>query len=178
MNYKAIKEQNKSLFEITTIPEIQTSINDEVKSKTDNLINNYLKILEDSKSILDYSMTNNLSKPIAMYNFLFYLEIYFKNQLLKNCCLDINAVDKYEHNIYLMLNYMGKNCEVNFDGLKHLLRKIKDKNGVTLDISKYYNFKYNKFKDSDELIFESELTEEDKKIIEDVIKWLNTNMLI
>lgn len=69
-----------------------------------------------------------------------------------------------------------KQYDTSFENLRFLLDKIKDKNNKKVDISKYYNFKYNKEVGELPLIFESTINSNEMKIVKEVIKWVNLHI--
>ena len=54
--------------------------------------------------------------------------------------------------------------------------KIKDKFGKKVDLSKYYNYKYNKEIGETPLIFESEISRNERKNVKEVIEWLSLHI--
>ena len=69
-----------------------------------------------------------------------------------------------------------KKYDVSFEKLRFLLDKIKDKNNKKVNLSKYYNFKYNKCVGELPLIFESKISINEKKIVKEVIEWLSSHI--
>lgn len=171
-----IEKINEKSFELNYLPELYNAISDTANEIKKEIIDNYIMLTNNARGLIIYSCENNLSKPITMYNLFYYLEMFFKMKLLTKYSLKIEEVDKYEHDISGMINYIKNHDNINFDGLMYLLRKIRDKNNKGFEYSKYYHFKYNKAKDSDELIFNLKLTDEDIKNVKDVIKWLDSHM--
>lgn len=173
-----VEKLNDKLFELNELPEIISDVSEIVEEINKEIIDNYVALAKDAKNTLVYSYENNLSKPIVFYNLFYYLEIFLKMYLMLNSTLKLNEIDNFEHDICGMKNYININNSVNFDGLMYLLRKFKDRNKKSLNYSKYYDYKYNKRKNSDDLIFELDLNEDDIKNIKDVIEWLDSHMSI
>lgn len=71
---------------------------------------------------------------------------------------------------------LAKQFNNSFEKLRFLLEKIKDKSNKKVDLSKYYNYKYNKEIGETPLIFEPEISSNERKNVKEVIEWLNLHI--
>lgn len=71
---------------------------------------------------------------------------------------------------------LAKQFNNSFEKLRFLLDKIKDKSNIKVDLSKYYNYKYNKEIGETPLIFEPEISGNERKNVKEVIEWLNLHI--
>lgn len=175
---KKIENSINNIFDIKTLPNFDNNLLEVSNIIRKELIDNYITLTDNSLYLLNLSCDSDLSKPVTLYNLFYYLEIYFKTLLLTKFLLDFNSVDNYGHDIMRMIHFIKSNTRINFDGFVYLIRKFVDKQNNSIDCSKYYHFKYNKKLNSEELIFDLKLTDNDKKNIEEVIDWLNYHMQI
>lgn len=148
----------------------------EEKDVRTEIIRNYSEIEKATRKILNYCIENDICTPTAYHNLFFYIEICLKLKLLFSSNLPINKLEKFRHTFLEITNYLQQKTSINFDGFYHILRKIKNKNGKSIDYNKHHNFKYNKELGCDDLIFNLKLNDEDKNIIREVIKWLDLHI--
>ena len=155
---------------------------DSLELKTNDIrteiIKNYSAIEKDSKILLNYCIDNDISAPTTYHNLFFYIEIRLKLKLLFSSSQSIDNLEKYGHAFNEIIKCLKQCTSINFDGFYFMLRKIKDKNGNSLDFNKHYNFKYNKKLECNDLIFDLKLNNKNKEIIKDVIKWLDLHIWI
>lgn len=71
---------------------------------------------------------------------------------------------------------LAKQFNNSFEKLRFLLEKIKDKSNKKVDLSKYYIYKYNKEIGETPLIFELEISSNERKNVKEVIEWLNLHI--
>ena len=71
---------------------------------------------------------------------------------------------------------LAKQFNNSFEKLRFLLEKIKDKSNKKVDLSKYYIYKYNKEIGETSLIFEPEISSNERKNVKEVIEWLNLHI--
>lgn len=71
---------------------------------------------------------------------------------------------------------LAKQFNNSFEKLRFLLEKIKDKSNKKVDLSKYYIYKYNKEIGETPLIFEPEISSNERKNVKEVIEWLNLHI--
>ena len=71
---------------------------------------------------------------------------------------------------------VAKKFNVSFEKLRFLLDKIKDKSSKKVDLSKYYNYKYNKEIGETPLIFEPEISSNERKNVKEVIEWVSLHI--
>ena len=159
-------------FQINTLPDIQDITNSSAKDILDEIKDNYKMLKDDACKILNVSLNNSLSKPTIYYNLHFYVEISIKYYLLVMSELNLKEVENYGHNIYRLIE-VSKKYNVSFEKLRFLLDKLKDKSNKKVDLSKYYNYKYNKEIGETPLIFEPEISSNEKKNVKEVIEWLD-----
>ena len=162
-------------FQINTLPDIQDITNSSANDILDEIKDNYKMLKDDACKILNVSLNNSLSKPTIYYNLLFYVEISIKYYLLVMSELNVEEVEKYGHDIYRLLA-VAKQFNVSFEKLRFLLDKLKDKSNKKVDLSKYYNYKYNKEIGETPLIFEPEISSNEKKNVKEVIEWLDLHI--
>ena len=164
-----------SEFDIKSLPEIGNIVCNNVSKLLDDIKSNYKLLKDDAYKLLIASLNYNLTKSIIYYNLLFYVEISIKYYLIIASELNIEEVEKYGHDIYRLIA-IAKQYNASFDKLRFLLDKIKDKSNKKVDLSKYYNYKYNKEIGETPLIFEPELSSNERKIIKEVIEWLSLHI--
>ena len=164
-----------SKFDISQLPDIQDITGNCVDNTLDNVKKNYRLIKEESYILLNASLNFNLSKAMTYYNLIFYVEISTKYYLIIKSELSIEKIEGYGHDIYRLLA-ICKKYDVSFEKLRFLLDKIKDKNNKKVNLSKYYNVKYNKCVGELPLIFESKISSNEKKIVKEVIEWLSSHI--
>ena len=102
--------------------------------------------------------------------------MFLKTKLILETYLSLEEIENYGHDIYRMMYNLSENNNINFQGFKYLINKIKSKSDERLDFSKYYNFKYNKEIGNSKLIFDNQLTKLDLKTIKEVIEWLDLHI--
>lgn len=164
-------------FDIATLPNISQYISAEARDQANHLKENYKTIKQDALNILCFSINNKLSKPMILYNLLFFVEISFKYYLINSSNLNIDKIENHKHKIFELINSIKKvDNNINFDKLMYLLKKFKDKDGKSLDFSRYYNYKYNREIGNIALIMDLEMKQPDIEIVKEVIEWLNLHM--
>ena len=159
-------------FDIKVLPEIQDITCNSVNNILDEIKENYKLLRSDSYTLLNASLNCNLSKSTIYYNLIFYVEISIKYYLIVVSKLNIEGVERYGHDIYRLI-VASKYYNASFEKLRFLLDRIKDRNNKKVDLSKYYNYKYNKEIGEMPLIFEPEISSSEKKIVKEVIEWLS-----
>ncbi len=163
-----------SKFEINILPQI----NDITSNSIDEIINsikaNYNLLRKDAHILLNASIDKNLSKPTIYYNLIFFIEISLKYYLIVVSELNIEDVEKIGHDIYRLIE-VSKQYNKMFEKLKFLLNRIKNGNNK-IDLSKYYNYKYNKEIGIIPLIFDLKINNNEKIIVEEVIEWLDLHI--
>jgi len=167
--------KNKA-FELEYLPDISDTISEKTKQIRQEIIDNYIYLKDNSLYILNCCTNNLIIKPLTFFNLFFYIEIFLKTKLILETYLSLEEIENYGHDIYRMIHYLSENNNINFQGFKYLINKIKSKNDDRLDFSKYYNFKYNKEIGNNKLIFNNQLTKLDLKTIKDVIEWLDLHI--
>lgn len=140
------------------------------------IINNYSEIEKASKTILNYCIDNDISTPIAYHNLFFYIEIRLKLKLLFSSSQSIDELEKFGHNFNEIIKVLKQCTSINFGGFYFILRKIKDKNGNSIDFNKHHHLKYNKKLGCNNLIFDLKLSNKNKEIIREVIEWLDLHI--
>ena len=145
---------NEKVFKNVDIPNMDTDLNNIANEYWNNMLNNYTKIANDSKKILEISLKKDICKPLVIYYLFFIIEISLKLYLLKFSTIE--EVDKYAHNI------------------TRLTQKINEKQNINFD--KYYDFKYNRGSKEKNLIFEQEVSKEDKMTIMEVLRWIDLHL--
>jgi len=88
---------NEKVFKNVDIPDMDTDLNNIANEYWNNILNNYTKIANDSKKILEISLKKDICKPLVIYYLFFIIEISLKLYLLKFSTIE--EVDKYAHNI-------------------------------------------------------------------------------
>lgn len=157
------------------------NVTDNIENEIDQVIleilNNYKLLIEDSFKILNLYLENNINKPLILYNLFFVVELYLKYYLIRKTTLSIEEIENYGHEIFLLLDLANKvEKYIDFNELKQLLKKFKDKNNHSLNLNKYYDFKYNRKKKINYLIFDFKINKSEIKNVKDVIKWLQCHM--
>ena len=164
-----------SKFDIKLLPEIQDIACNNVNKILDDIKDNYKLLKCDAYKLLTASLNYNLNKSTIYYNLLYYVEISIKYYLIVASELNVEEVEKYGHDIYRLVA-VAKQFNVSFEKLRFLLDKIKDKSNKKVDLSKYYNYKYNKEIGETPLIFEPEISSNERKNVKEVIEWLNLHI--
>lgn len=159
-------------FDIEIIPEIQMSFENQIDEDLRDICDNYVFLIKNTIKILEISLTENIIKPLTIYNVFFAAELFLKLYLVKNSMLEINKIDEYKHDI-LGLAKCAQEIDVKVKELTDLLFKFKDKNNNELKMKFYYDFKYNRKLNSQELIFGFDLDDDDKKYVKEVMRWIN-----
>ena len=162
-------------FQINTLPDIQDITNSSANNILDEIKENYKTLRDDAREILNVSLNNSLSKPTIYYNLIFYVEISIKYYLIVMSELNVEKVENYGHDIYRLIE-ISKQYNASFEKLRFLLDKIKDRNNKKVDLSKYYNYKYNKEIGEMPLIFDLEINGNERKIVKEVIEWLSSHI--
>lgn len=162
-------------FDIKSLPEIENIACNSVNRILNDIKENYKLLIDDAYKLLNASLNYNLTKSTIYYNLLFYVEISIKYYLIVVSELNVEKVEKYGHNIYRLIAAC-KQYDVFFEKLRFLLDKIKDKTNKKVDLSKYYNYKYNKEIGETLLIFESEISSSERKNVKEVIEWLDLHI--
>ena len=162
-------------FEINTLPDIQDITNSSANNILDEIKENYKTLRDDAREILNVSLNNSLSKPTIYYNLIFYVEISIKYYLIVMSELNVEKVENYGHDIYRLIE-VSKQYNASFEKLRFLLDKIKDRNNKKVNLSKYYNYKYNKEIGEMPLIFDLEINGNERKIVKEVIEWLSSHI--
>ena len=164
-----------SRFDIKSLPEIQDIACNNVNKILDNIKDNYKLLKSDAYNLVIASLNYNLTKSTIYYNLLYYVEISIKYYLIVASELNVEEVEKYGHDIYRLIA-LAKQFNISFEKLRFLLDKIKDKSNKKVDLSKYYNYKYNKEIGETPLIFEPEISSNERKNVKEVIEWLNLHI--
>ena len=58
---------NEKVFKNVDIPDMDTDLNNIANEYWNNILNNYTKIANDSKKILEISLKKDISKPLVNY---------------------------------------------------------------------------------------------------------------
>lgn len=164
-----------SKFDIKSLPEIQDIACNNVNKILDNIKDNYKLLKCNAYNLVIASLNYNLTKSTIYYNLLYYVEISIKYYLIVASELNVEEVEKYGHDIYRLIS-LAKQFNNSFEKLRFLLEKIKDKSNKKVDLSKYYNYKYNKGIGETPLIFEPEISSNERKNVKEVIEWLNLHI--
>lgn len=164
-----------SRFDIKSLPEIQGIACNNVNKILDNIKDNYKLLKSDAYNLVIVSLNYNLTKSTIYYNLLYCVEISIKYYLIVVSELNVEEVEKYGHDIYRLIA-LAKQFNISFEKLRFLLDKIKDKSNQKVDLSKYYNYKYNKAIGETPLIFESEISSNERKNVKEVVEWLNLHI--
>lgn len=162
-------------FQINTLPDIQDITNSSANNILDEIKENYKTLRDDAREILNVSLNNSLSKPTIYYNLIFYVEISIKYYLIVMSELNVEKVENYGHDIYRLIE-VSKQYNASFEILRFLLDKIKDRNNKKVNLSKYYNYKYNKEIGEMPLIFDLEINGNERKIVKEGIEWLSSHI--
>ncbi len=162
-------------FQINTLPDIQDITNSSANNILDEIKENYKTLRDDAREILNVSLNNSLSKPTIYYNLIFYVEISIKYYLIVMSELNVEKVENYGHDIYRLIE-VSKQYNASFEKLRFLLDKIKDRNNKKVNLSKYYNYKYNKEIGEMPLIFDLEINGNERKIVKEGIEWLSSHI--
>lgn len=162
-------------FDVVQLPEIQDITSNCIDSTLDDIKENYRRLKEESYTLLNFSISSGLSKATTYYNLIFYVEISVKYYLILTSELSIEKIERCGHDIYRLIAVCMQ-YDVSFEKLRFLLDKIKDKSNNKVDLSKYYNFKYNKEIGELPLIFESKISNYERKMIKDVVEWVSLHI--
>jgi len=162
-------------FDIEELPIFKTIIEESIADSLNEVKENYKLLMSDAYKLASYSLNEKLYLPTAYYNLLFYVEISLKYYLLIQSELTITQIENYGHNIPLLINKIKKKNK-SIERLKFLISKIKMKNGKKLDITKYYNYKYNKEMGNAPLIFDFEMNKNEQNMIKEVIEWVSSHI--
>jgi hypothetical protein len=159
-------------FNIDNLPEVIEFSNGIITNELDKFKENYRLLIDDEYKILNFCLENNLSKPNIYYHLCFYIEISLKYFLLVySDDLNIGEIEKCGHDIHRLID-LAKKYTISMDKLQNLLNELYDKEGKVLDLSKYFNYKYNKAIGDPKLILEYEINSNEKNVVKEVIKCL------
>ena len=176
-NVKISTLENK--FNVKELPQVSDFVFEKTNEQTDLIKENYRIIKDNALCILYFSINSNLSKPLTLYNLLFFVEISFKYYLINFSNFDISTIDNHKHRIYDLMESIKKvDDKINFDKLIYILKKFKNKDCKNLDFNKYYYYKYNREPGNVSLIMNTKLTQKDIKNIKEVIKWIKLELHI
>lgn len=171
-----MKINNEKIFKKVDIPDENTDLNDIANDYWNNVLDNYAKILYDSKKILIISLEKDICKPLVIYYLFFTIEISLKLYLLNFSTIE--EVDKCVHNITRLTQKINENKkDLNFKDLYSMLKKFKNSKKQSINFDKYYDFKYNRGLEETDLIFEQEVSKDDKQTIMEVLRWMDSNLL-
>ena len=166
-------------FNVKELPQVSDFIFEKANEQAYLIKENYKIIKDNALCILYFSINSNLSKPLTLYNLLFFVEISFKYYLINFSNFDISTIDSYKHRISALMDSIKKTDDrINIDKLDYILKKFKNKNGKHLDPNQYYHYKYNRESNNVSLIMDTTLTQEDIKNIKEVIKWIKLELHI
>lgn len=157
-------------FNIESIPQLENPVEEATKKTLDIIQNNYKQIIEDFIRLIDISI-DKISKPITLFNLFFIVEIWAKYYLIYKSFMDINHIEGKKHglkDLFRCLYIQNLDCSE----LEEMLKKFKDKDGNCLNIDTYYDFKYNKKRNKEDIIFDYEYFEDEKERVKDVIEWI------
>lgn len=160
--------------------EISNFITNKTNAVNENIKNNYKLIKNDTYKIAKYCFDSKLTKPTTLYNLLFCVEISLKYYLFLYSTLNLTEIEKCGHDMNDLIDEAKKyNYEfsIDIDELEFLLTKFKTKKNKNSNKLAYENFKYNKEKKSNNLIFGYEFNDIERNSINEVLKWLNLNIL-
>ena len=130
---------NEKVFKNVDIPDMDTELNNIANEYWNNILNNYTKIANDSKKILEISLKKDICKPLVIYYLFFIIEISLKLYLLKFSTIE--EVDKYAHNITRLTQKINENeKDLNFQELYFMLKKFKNSKKQNINFDKYYDF--------------------------------------
>ena len=171
-----MKINNERILKKVDIPDENTDLNDIANDYWNSVLDNYAKILYDSKKILIISLEKDICKPLVIYYLFFIIEISLKLYLLNFSTIE--EVDKCVHNITRLTQKINENKkDLNFKDLYSMLKKFKNLKKQNINFDKYYDFKYNRGVEEADLIFEQEVSKEDKRTIMEVLRWMDSNLL-
>lgn len=166
---------NEKVFKNVDIPDMDTDLNNIANEYWNNILNNYTKIANDSKKILEISLKKDICKPLVIYYLFFAIEIFLKLYLLNFS--SIEEVDKCAHNITRLTQRINENKkDLNFKELYFLLKKLKNSKKQNINFDKYYDFKYNRGFEEKNLIFEQKVSKEDTMTIMEVLRWIDLHL--
>lgn len=161
----------KSSFKITQMPETIDIVNKIVESNIELIISNYVCLIRDLINITMYTLTEDIVKPLIVYNTCFLVELSLKYYLIRSAKLNINEVEGKGHNIVDLMR-ISKEIGLDVDELQFLLQKFRNRKNHRLDLNNYYNYKYNREIGQDKLIFDFECNDKEKNNIKEVIEWI------
>lgn len=159
----------KNSFEIKSIPETSNIVNQIAETNINKITFNYISLIKDISKIIIYSLDENIVKPLTLFNMCFLIELSLKYYLIRNAKLNVNEVENKGHSIIELMR-ISKENGLDTDELQFLLQKFRDKDNQRLDLNNYYNYKYNREKGQESLIFDLNFTEKERKNIKDVIE--------
>ncbi len=157
-------------FNIESIPQLENPVEEATKKTLDIIQNNYKQIIEDFIKLIDISI-DKISKPITLFNLFFIVEIWAKYYLIYKSFMDINHIEGKKHglkDLFRCLYIQNFDCSE----LEEMLKNFKDKDRNCLNIDTYYDFKYNKKRNKEDIIFDYEYFEDEKERVKDVIEWI------
>ena len=97
-----MKINNERILKKVDIPDENTDLNDIANDYWNSVLDNYAKILYDSKKILIISLEKDICKPLVIYYLFFIIEISLKLYLLNFSTIE--EVDKCVH-IFIKLSH-------------------------------------------------------------------------
>ena len=154
-----------------------TIYTDKINEIVEEIIRNYYLLTKDALLQLKLSLSNNLIKPLLLYNLFYAIEIFLKYSLIKGSLLSIDDIEKIKHNIpELFVKISEIEQYRDYIELKYILDKFKNRNGKELDLSKYFNFKYNRIVGDKTQIFTYDLSQNEEKTIKEVIRWMDLHI--
>ena len=161
-------------FNVTFLPELTEDFVSSVQTEVDKLKQNYKFLRRDICQILKIALENDITKPTIYYNLFFLIELSLKYYLLINSDLQINEVERLNHNTEELI----EKCRQyeNFDEFLFLLNKLKRYNDKKIDYSRYQHFKDNKEKGKSSLIFKLTMKAKERQTVKEVIEWLELHI--
>ncbi len=150
----------------------KSETNKEAKNTLDKIARNYERIKEDAYKMAIYSLDNS-SKPTIYYNLFYYIEVSCKYYLILNSEIPISDIENLGHKIIKLIDKSNEYGD--FNDLYFMIERIVQLNNLD-DLSKYYNYRYNKKIDSNDLIFDFNISENEKNIIKEVIEWIRLHI--
>lgn len=155
-------------FNIEFIPESELTTELIAKKTLEKIENNYKCIIEEFIKLVNLSM-DEISKPITLFNLFFIVEVWAKYYLIFKSYMNMDEIEGKGHGLkelFSLLNKENIECKELIEKLKY----FKNKDGQSLNIDGYYDFKYNKKRGKDDIIFNYEYDSEDKVKIRGVIE--------
>lgn len=164
---------SKSEFEIEKIPETPYALAEVAENALETILSNYLDLIDGSIYMSEHMVDKDIIKPLVIYNMCFLVELTLKYYLIKENGLSIDEIEGCGHDISKLINEIRRaGYELDINKLDFLLKKFKDKQNCNLNFKNYYNFKYNRARGEEKLIFDMKCTDEEKKNIKVVIEWI------